>query len=105
MRIIIYMEVHVNDYLTWQSATGDNTTDLSPSDLQQCSPRPVKETLPNWWAKLPGDVNRVAGCPFHKQDIVEAHLRHSAKHCLGLRGAKTLGYSIPLTQQIGRAHV
>jgi hypothetical protein len=100
MRIIIYMELRVNDYLTWQSATGDNTANLSTQVLEECCPRPVKETLPSWWSKLPGDVNQVAGCPFHKQDIVEAHNRHSAKHCLGLRGAKTLGYSIPLAHPL-----
>jgi len=100
MCIIIYMEIRVNDYLTWQSASGDNLNNLSVDALQQCCPRPVKETLPNWWSKLPGDVNKASGCPFHKQDIIEDHLRHSAKHCLGLRGAKTLGYSIPLTQPL-----
>jgi len=95
------MEIRVNDYLTWQSAQSSSVqTIIDESASMSCCPVPVRETLPNWWKKLPGNVNEATGCPVHNQQIIDNHGKRSARHCLGLRGDLSLGYSIQCNERI-----
>lgn len=84
------MQIPANSYLTWQRA--QTTIDVS-------SPRRVGDDLPSWWRSLPGNLSAITtSCPH--QEILHDHGMRSAKFCLGLRGAKTLGWTIPLDRPI-----
>ena len=80
------MEIYQNNYLTWQKAQID--VEVSP-------PVPVSHAIPQWWKSLPGNLDNVTqGCP--NRNTLENHGLRSAKFCLGLRGARSIGYTIPL---------
>jgi hypothetical protein len=84
------MEIVVNNYLVWQQAN---------INVAVSTPDPVADHMPDWWKQLPGNLTGIeSGCP-HRSLLVEHGLR-SAKFCLGLRGAKNIGYTIPLDQDI-----
>lgn len=84
------MEIKVNDYLTWQGAN------INARSLKMTQPIAVSKSMPQHWKSLPGNLDEALHCPVHGQEIIDAALNKSARHCLGLRGAQTVGYTIPM---------
>lgn len=87
------MQIQATPYLTWERAQ-------IPHSVSE--PRPVADALPSWWKALPGDLtNTVPTCPH--RNILDEHGMKSAKFCLGLQGAKHLGWTVPLDQPVDSA--
>jgi hypothetical protein len=89
------MHIQPYDYLRWERA--------SPSAQDHpeywTEPRPVRDCLPEWFVDLPGNLQNLnldTSIPDH--NILISHGMRSAKLCLGLRGVRNLGWTIPLTQ-------
>jgi hypothetical protein len=73
------MEIQANSILTWQRSS-DASADLCPD------PVPIQTVIPNWFKSLKGNFGHYS----NNSDYV-----HTARHCLGLRGAMNLGWTIP----------
>jgi len=91
-------EIKVNNFLTWEQA------DVSGYDNQHMftSPVAVAATSPEWFKQLPGNLKN-AQLPLlttGEQDQMIGHGWRSAKFCLGLRGVRQLGYTIPLSSPL-----
>lgn len=88
------MHLQPYDYLRWERASPDAQDQLE----YWIEPRPVSDCLPQWFVDLPGNLQNLkldTGIPDH--DILISHGMRSAKLCLGLRGVRNLGWTIPLT--------
>lgn len=81
------------DYLSWEMACVDSEFDIT-------EPRPLAKCLPTWYTELPGNLKNLNMNFGDKQFVVEGHHWRSGKFCLGLRGIKSLGYTIPLPEQL-----
>ena len=87
------MQTQAKPYLWWERATPEST-DTADAWI---APTPVQDCLPQWYVDLPGNLQRLKldpGTPNH--DILISHGMRSAKLCLGLRGIRSLGWTIPL---------
>jgi hypothetical protein len=74
------MDIVVNDYLTWERA---EQADLASAPVS-CAVH-----FPEWWKNLRGDLREYLPASGD-------HRNHTARLCLGLRGASQLGWTIPL---------
>jgi len=73
-----------------------------PSDLdKRLFPEPVlvKDTNPKWLQNLPGNLKTLS-LPPDNTNMLQSHGWRSAKFCLGLRGVKSVGYTIPLSEPL-----
>jgi len=86
------MQVQVTDYLCWQGAK---------HPAAALPPQQVKSCLPQWFADLPANLKQL-NLPddIWQKPMLEDHGYRSAKLCLGLRGIRTLGWTIPLTHSL-----
>jgi len=88
------MQLQTTDYLCWERAISAGN---DPGLWAQ--PQAIKECLPQWFVDLPGNLQQLAtsnDCP--NRDILISHGMRSAKLCLGLRGVRNLGWTIPLAE-------
>jgi hypothetical protein len=77
-------DIQVNDYLTWEYCT-----DPSIQYLNCAPPTPVRNHMPNWFKQQKA----------RKQEIDIAD-QQTIRNCLGFRGLATLGYTIPLPEEL-----
>jgi hypothetical protein len=87
------MQIQVNQYLCWEQARPTNNDQVD----FWTTPQSLRDCLPQWFVDLPGNLQRLdidSDCPDH--DILVSHGMRSAKLCLGLRGIRSLGWTIPL---------
>jgi hypothetical protein len=101
------MQIQSTDYLIWQHAQPANKEDTFTENWQsvpidnQYSPQPVKSCLPEWFVDLPANLKQLQlEKPIENQSILSGHGHRSAKLCLGLRGIRTLGWTIPLSHDL-----
>ena len=100
------MQLQVTDYLCWERARSENPADFfpgwKPCPIEDWSePQQLKTCLPQWFKNLPANLKNL-NLPESLQDreILYDHGHHSAKLCLGLRGIRTVGWTIPLTHDL-----
>jgi hypothetical protein len=94
------MQLQATDYLCWERAS------VVEQDQAQywVSPTPVRDCLPQWFQQLPGNLKNLnLDSTIPGSDILINHGMRSAKLCLGLRGVRNLGWTIPLTQSYNQA--
>jgi len=77
-------DIQVNDYLTWEYCTDPNIQYLNCA-----APAPMRNHMPDWFKQQ--KARRV------EIDIAE---QQTIRNCLGFRGLATLGYTIPLPEQL-----
>ena len=99
------MQVQVNEYLTWQRAQPldfDEPAGWKSCPIEQWEqPVPVKSCLPDWYINLRANLKTLDPATVSQdRDILQAHGYRSAKLCLGLRGIRTVGWTIPLTHDM-----
>lgn len=76
------MEINSTSILTWQRSC--------ESDAELCpEPTPVKNVIPDWFKSMKGNFSNYSDSPDYEKTV---------RHCLGLRGAMTLGWTIPWKQ-------
>ena len=94
------MQLPVNNYLTWQQA--DPATEKMSSQVKDWrEPVPIKSCLPSWYTNLPANLKMLNLTSVTEDyDILKQHGYRSAKLCLGLRGIRTVGWTIPLTYDL-----
>jgi hypothetical protein len=78
------IEVRVNDYLTWEYSEDPNIQYLNCP-----APVSIRNHMPNWFKAQKA----------HKTEINIAN-QQTIRNCLGFRGLATLGYTIPLPEEI-----
>lgn len=89
----IIMQLVANQYLTFERAT-PSESDLTEYWTEPCA---VKDCLPQWYTDLPGNLKTLdLANDIEYQDILVNHGYRSAKLCMGLRGIRTVGWTIPL---------
>lgn len=74
----------VTDYLTWEYCT-----DPDIQDLKCAAPMPMRNHLPQWFKDQKARKAEI--------DIAE---QQTIRNCLGFRGLATLGYTIPLPEEL-----
>jgi hypothetical protein len=73
------MEIKVNSTITWQRSC--------EPDAEMCvAPVPTKTVIPQWFGELRGNLSHYTNGVSNDR---------TARHCLGLRGAMNLGWTIP----------
>lgn len=91
------MEIQENDYLWWQQAIvpqADNAS-LYPA------PREIRKNLPNWYTELPGNLATLKQTlSDHDVNVMNDHSWRSAKFCMGIKGIRTVGWTIPLARKM-----
>jgi hypothetical protein len=87
------MEIAINQTLTWQ---------LAKDATENSIPAQIKETKPQWFRNLPGNLKELDLSGHSTDDLksLEGHGFRSAKFCLGLKGIRTLGWTIPTQHEI-----
>lgn len=73
------MQINSTPVLTWQQSC-DSDADLCPS------PVPTKSVTPNWFKSLKGNFANYADSDEYQKTV---------RHCLGLRGAMSIGWTVP----------
>ena len=69
----------IHDNVTWQRS--------HETSAELCAdPVPIQDVIPPWFKQLRGSFSTYSADP---------GFTHTARHCLGLRGAMTLGWTIP----------
>jgi hypothetical protein len=87
------MELTGDQNLIWQLA----------SDVSVFSdPIRIKDTKPEWFQNLPGNLKQLDLSNRQPSTIkqLQAHGFRSAKFCLGLKGIRSLGWTIPIQEEI-----
>ena len=77
-------EIYVNPYLTWEYST-----DPAIQYLNCPAPTPVRNHMPNWFKEQKA----------RKAEINIAD-QQTIRNCLGFRGLATVGYTIPLPEEV-----
>jgi len=73
------MQIESNSILTWQRS--------SDKDAVMCpDPLPLRQVIPQWFKSLRSNFNHYSDADEHEKTV---------RHCLGLRGAMSLGWTIP----------
>lgn len=78
INITTSMEI-ISDHVTWQRSS-------EPDALKCDIPRPIKDIVPEWFKDLRGSFSQYSSDPGYSR---------TARHCLGLRGAMDIGWTIP----------
>jgi hypothetical protein len=76
------MEIKANSIITWQRSS-------EPNAVLCRDPVPTQTVTPEWFKSLRGNFSHYSDTPGYA---------HTVRHCLGLRGAMTLGWTIPWSQ-------
>ena len=77
-------DIQVNDYLTWEYSTDPDIQYLN------CEPpTPMRNHMPEWFKNL--KVRR---------DLIDIADQQTIRNCLGFRGLATMGYTIPLPEEL-----
>ena len=77
-------DIQVNDYLTWEYCTDPEIQYLN------CEPpTPVRNHMPDWFKQQKARRAEI--------DIAE---QQTIRNCLGFRGLATLGWTIPLPEEL-----
>jgi hypothetical protein len=100
------MQLQVTDYLCWERAQPENSANFfpgwEPCPIEDWSePQQLKNCLPQWFRNLPANLKNLnfsESVP--DQEMLHQHGHRSAKLCLGLRGIRTVGWTIPLTHDL-----
>jgi len=103
------MKIQATEYLCWQRAQPENPTRFH-AGWKSCSmedwsePRQLKTCLPQWFQNLPANLKNL-NLPdsLPGKEILHDHGHRSAKLCLGLRGIRNMGWTIPLTHNLTSA--
>jgi hypothetical protein len=77
-------EIYVNPYLTWEYSD-----DPAIQYLNCPAPAPVQNHMPNWFKSQKSRKSEI--------DIAD---QKTIRNCLGFRGLATVGYTIPLPEEI-----
>lgn len=89
------MQIQVTDYLCWERAQLKNPDNFFPE------PQQLKTCLPQWFRDLPANLKNLnLQDNIQNQSMLIDHGYRSAKLCLGLRGIRTLGWTISLTHNL-----
>lgn len=85
-------DITVNDYLTWEYSTDPNIQYLNCP-----APTPMRNHMPQWFKNLKARKEEIVlgdgtGRPFAENQTI--------RNCLGFRGLATLGYTIPLPEEL-----
>lgn len=95
------MQIQVTDYLCWERAQLENPDNFFPE------PQQLKTCLPQWFRDLPANLKNLNLPESTNQSVATndraflgGHGYRSAKLCLGLRGIRTVGWTIPITHDL-----
>ena len=84
--------IEVNPYLTWEYCT-----DPEIQYLDCPAPEPMRNHMPQWFKQLKAKSDKVVTGDEHREPFAE---NQTIRNCLGFRGLASIGYTIPLPEDL-----